>query len=66
MNGRAARVPTALAALAMDVPEGTIRQWANRGRITRYGTKRQALYDLDELARLAPQSTAPATPRPPS
>ncbi|MEU0086111.1 transcriptional regulator [Streptomyces sp. NPDC006274] len=46
-------VPTSLAALALGVQEGTIRQWARRGRITRYGTKRQALYDLTELAALA-------------
>ncbi|CAM5612670.1 hypothetical protein [Streptomyces purpurascens] len=50
---RGKRVPTALAALALGVREGTIRQWANRGKITRYGTKRQALYDLNELAALA-------------
>ncbi|MFC9130955.1 hypothetical protein ACFT4A_29485 [Streptomyces sp. NPDC057099] len=50
---RGKRVPTSLAALALGVREGTIRQWANRGKITRYGTKRQALYDLNELAALA-------------
>ncbi|MFD5869621.1 hypothetical protein [Streptomyces sp. NPDC060322] len=57
MNGehtaRGTRVPTSLAALALGVREGTIRQWARRGRITRYGTRRQALYDLNELAALA-------------
>ncbi|MCZ7458936.1 MerR family transcriptional regulator [Streptomyces sp. WMMC940] len=50
---RGKRVPTSLAALALGVREGTIRQWARRGKITRYGTRRQALYDLDELATLA-------------
>ncbi|MEG8276564.1 hypothetical protein [Streptomyces sp. AHA2] len=58
---RGARVPTSLAALALGVREGTIRQWARRGRITRYGTKRQALYDLNELAALAAGEAAPAT-----
>ncbi len=49
---RARRVPTNVAALALGVTEGTIRQWAHRGRITRYGTARRATYDLDELAEL--------------
>lgn len=42
-------VPTQLAALAAGVGEATIRKWASRGRITRYGSARRALYDLDEL-----------------
>jgi len=54
------RVPTSLAALALDVREGTIRQWARRGKLTRYGTRRQALYDLDELAALVAGETTPA------
>ncbi|WP_144311964.1 MerR family transcriptional regulator [Actinopolyspora erythraea] len=52
MSKRSARVPTSLAALALGVSEATIRQWASRGKITRYGTKRQALYDLTELSEL--------------
>ncbi|MGW1719113.1 hypothetical protein [Streptomyces sp. NPDC002156] len=60
-NGRSRRVPTSLAALALGVQEGTIRQWARRGKVTRYGTKRQALYDLSELAALAAGETG--TPR---
>ncbi|MFB8030354.1 MerR family transcriptional regulator [Streptomyces sp. NPDC056465] len=64
-TARGTRVPTSLAALALGVPEGTIRQWARRGRITRYGTKRQALYDLNELAALAAGEggTTAASPR---
>ncbi|MEU8551611.1 hypothetical protein [Streptomyces roseoverticillatus] len=50
---RARRVPTNVAALALGVTEGTIRQWAHRGRITRYGTARRATYDLDELVAVA-------------
>ncbi|WP_181788040.1 hypothetical protein [Streptomyces phytophilus] len=46
------RVPTELAALAMGVSEATIRKWASRRKITRYGGPQQALYDLDELFRL--------------
>jgi hypothetical protein len=40
---------TELAALAMGVAESTIRKWASRGRITRYGSRQRAEYDLDEL-----------------
>ncbi|WP_328751141.1 hypothetical protein OHT57_37130 [Streptomyces sp. NBC_00285] len=57
-SARGKRVPTSLAALALDVREGTIRQWARRGKITRYGTRRQALYDLNELAALVADETA--------
>ncbi|MER7042358.1 transcriptional regulator [Streptomyces microflavus] len=54
-------VSTELAALAMGVSEATIRKWASRGKITRYGRKQRAEYDLDELLTLrergAPLST---------
>jgi hypothetical protein len=49
-------VPTQLAALAAGVGEATIRKWASRGRITRYGTSRRAMYDLDELLALPAQN----------
>lgn len=42
-------VPTGLAALAAGVTAATIRKWASRGKIRRFGTPRRALYDLDEL-----------------
>jgi hypothetical protein len=45
-------VPTQLAAMAAGVPEATIRKWASRGKLTRYGSARRALYDLDELYEL--------------
>ncbi|MGQ0840935.1 transcriptional regulator [Actinokineospora sp.] len=45
-------VPTQLAALAAGVPEATIRKWASRGRLTRYGTPGKAEYSLDELAEI--------------
>ncbi|MFD3336844.1 transcriptional regulator [Streptomyces sp. NPDC058700] len=45
-------VSTELAALAMGVSEATIRKWASRGKITRYGRKQRAEYDLDELLTL--------------
>jgi hypothetical protein len=46
---RRTTVPTQLAALAAGVPEATIRKWASRGRLTRYGTPGRAEYDLAEL-----------------
>ncbi|MFC8076471.1 helix-turn-helix domain-containing protein [Streptomyces sp. NPDC057307] len=46
-------VPTELAALAAGVTPATIRKWASRGKITRYGEPRRALYDLTELLELA-------------
>lgn len=42
-------VPTQLAALAAGVSEATIRKWASRGKLSRYGTPGRAEYDLDEL-----------------
>ncbi len=46
-------VPTQLAALALGVPEATVRKWASRGRLTRYGRPGRAEYDLDELYEIA-------------
>lgn len=43
-------VPTELAALAAGVSPATIRKWASRGKITRYGRPGRAEYDLDELS----------------
>ncbi|MBC6456935.1 transcriptional regulator [Actinomadura sp. HBU206391] len=59
-------VPTQLAALASGVCEATIRKWASRGKLTRYGSRARAQYDLNELAGLvstttcAPPSAGPA------
>jgi hypothetical protein len=49
---RPRRVPTELAALAAGVPAATVRKWASRGRIRRYGRPGRAEYDLDELLAL--------------
>jgi DeoR/GlpR family transcriptional regulator of sugar metabolism len=46
---RRTMVTTDVAALAMGVSEATIRKWASRGKITRYGTAQRAKYDLAEL-----------------
>jgi hypothetical protein len=46
-------VPTQLAALAAGVSEATIRKWASRGRITRYGRPGRAEYDVGELIEIA-------------
>jgi hypothetical protein len=51
-HGRHVIVPTKLAALATGVPEATIRKWASRGKLTRYGRPGRAEYDLDELYEL--------------
>lgn len=42
-------VPTQLAAMAAGVSESTIRKWASRGKLTRYGGPGRAQYDLDEI-----------------
>jgi hypothetical protein len=42
-------VPTQLAALAAGVPEATIRKWASRGRLTRYGTPGRAESERAEV-----------------
>jgi len=49
VHARRTTVPTELAALAAGVAEATIRKWASRGRLTRYGTPGRAEYDLAEL-----------------
>ena len=46
-------VPTRLAALAAGVSEATIRKWASRGTITRYGRPGRAEYDIGELIEIA-------------
>lgn len=46
-------VPTKLAAMATGVGEATIRKWASRGKLTRYGSRGRAEYDIDELLYLA-------------
>ncbi len=45
-------VPTQLAAMAAGVTEATIRKWASRGKLTRYGRPGRAEYDLDEVFEL--------------
>lgn len=42
-------VPTELAAMAAGVSTATIRKWASRGKLTRYGLPTRAQYDLDEI-----------------
>jgi hypothetical protein len=56
MIGQTARprmVPTELAALATGVSEATIRKWASRGKISRYGRPGRAEYDVGELIEIA-------------
>ena len=42
-------MPTQLAAMLAGVTEATIRKWASRGKLTRYGRPGRAEYDIDEL-----------------
>jgi hypothetical protein len=57
-RGQRSLVPTELAALAAGVTEATIRKWASRGKLTRYGRPRRAEYDLDEVLSLLEDSGA--------
>jgi hypothetical protein len=60
---RRRRISTRDAAIALGVGQGTIRQWAHRGKLTRYGSGSHAEYDLDELTALAEaRSLQPARP----
>jgi hypothetical protein len=42
-------VPTQLAAMLAGVTEATIRKWASRDKLTRYGRPGRAEYDIEEL-----------------
>ncbi|WP_377354740.1 hypothetical protein [Planotetraspora thailandica] len=48
---------TELAALAVGVKEATIRKWASRGKIRRYGSPGRAEYDLDEILLMVVKKT---------
>lgn len=48
-------VPTELAALAAGVSVATVRKWASRGKLTRYGSPGRAEYDLEEIRELMAQ-----------
>ena len=50
------------AALAAGGSEATIRKWASRGKVSRYGTPGRAEYDLDELIDLAAARSEPGNP----
>jgi hypothetical protein len=49
-------VPTQLAAMLAGVSEATVRKWASRGKLTRYGRPGRAEYDIDELYELVVES----------
>ncbi len=49
-------VPTQLAAMLAGVTEATVRKWASRGKLTRYGRPGRAEYDIDELYELVVES----------
>lgn len=53
-------VPTELAAMAAGISAATIRKWASRGKLTRYGERSRAQYDLDEILALVSRNTGSA------
>jgi esterase/lipase superfamily enzyme len=55
---RGRTVPTELAALAAGVSAATIRKWASRGKLTRYGSRNKAEYSLDELREILRENAA--------
>lgn len=48
-TGHPRTVPTEVAAIATGVTPATIRKWASRGKIKRYGRPGRAEYDIEEL-----------------
>lgn len=57
-------VDTVSAAVAVDRPEATIRNWAHRGLIHKQGQdrRRRSLYDLEEVWRTAMELRDQARP----
>ncbi|MFD4482547.1 MULTISPECIES: hypothetical protein [unclassified Streptomyces] len=55
---RVRTIPTQLAAMAAGVPEATIRKWASRGKLTRYGRPGRAEYSVQELIELVAKRAA--------
>jgi hypothetical protein len=51
-------VPTELAALAAGVSVATVRKWASRGKLTRYGSPGRAEYDLEEIREVLARASA--------
>nr|WP_026361229.1 hypothetical protein [Amycolatopsis nigrescens] len=50
-------VSTELAAMAAGVTAATVRKWASRGKLTRYGCPGRAEYDLNEILAMLPACT---------
>lgn len=60
-NGHHRTVPTQLAAMLAGVTEATIRKWASRGKLTRYGRPGRAEYDIAELYELVVEARSPSS-----
>jgi hypothetical protein len=58
-------VPTELAAIAAGVTEATIRKWASRGKLSRYGRPGRAEYDVAELIAIVASRDGADGRRPP-
>lgn len=52
-DDRSYLLTTSDAALAAAVQPDTLHQWAHRGYLTRHGTRRNALWDIREIAQVA-------------
>ena len=52
-------VDPAMAAAWTGRPTSTLRRWTMEQRITRHGTRRHALYDLNELPERTQHDTPP-------
>lgn len=44
--------------MAAGVSDATIRKWASRGKLTRYGGPGRAQYDLDEIFALVSKNAS--------
>jgi hypothetical protein len=49
IDRRRRTLPVGLAALAAGVQEATVRKWASRGKLTRYGKPGRSQYDVEEI-----------------
>ncbi|HWE88569.1 MAG TPA: hypothetical protein VG317_03780 [Pseudonocardiaceae bacterium] len=64
MSPRRRTLPTELAALAAGVSEATIRKWASRRKLTRYGRPGRAEYDIEELFKIVAERNGKMASKP--
>lgn len=54
-------VPADVAAVALGVTPEAVRKLAQRGRLTRHGTRRRRLYDLRECKQIIERRNTPSS-----